>query len=183
MRPAQVVERPIKLTATSGALIGKGNFAHFMLKEIYEQPAVIGDTLHGLLNPWNEVVVLPPMSLDPTRISKLTLVGCGTSYHAALVARVLVRAHRPRPRRSRYRLRVPLPRLRDAGGRRCHLHLAVGGDRRHAGGDGVRPQAGSARAQRRQRAGKLDVRQADGASSRTPARRSAWPRPRPSPPS
>ena len=55
--------------------------------EIYEQPAVIGDTLHGLLNPWNEVVVLPPMSLDPTRISKLTLVGCGTSYHAALVAR------------------------------------------------------------------------------------------------
>ncbi|MGZ9035262.1 MAG: glutamine--fructose-6-phosphate transaminase (isomerizing), partial [Rhodospirillales bacterium] len=83
----QVVERPVKLTATSGALIGKGNFAHFMLKEIYEQPAVIGDTLHGLLNPWNEVVALPRMSLDPTRISKLTLVGCGTSYHAALVAK------------------------------------------------------------------------------------------------
>ena len=83
----QVVDRPVKLTATSGALIGKGNFAHFMLKEIYEQPAVIGDTLHGLLNPWNEVVALPRMSLDPTRISKLTLVGCGTSYHAALVAK------------------------------------------------------------------------------------------------
>ena len=82
-----MVERPVKLTATSGALIGKGNFAHFMLKEIYEQPAVIGDTLHGLLNPWNEVVVLPPLSFDPTRISKLTLIGCGTSYHAALVAK------------------------------------------------------------------------------------------------
>ena len=52
-----------------------------------QQPAVIGDTLHGLLNPWNEVVALPRMSLDPTRISKLTLVGCGTSYHAALVAK------------------------------------------------------------------------------------------------
>ena len=82
-----MVDRPIKLTATSGALIGKGNFAHFMLKEIYEQPAVMGDTLHGLLNPWNEVVALPPMSVDPTRVSKLTLIGCGTSYHAALVAK------------------------------------------------------------------------------------------------
>ncbi len=82
-----VVERPIRLTATSGALIGKGNFPHFMLKEIYEQPAVIGDTLHGLLNPWNEVVVLPQLGFDPTRISKLTLIGCGTSYHAAMVAR------------------------------------------------------------------------------------------------
>ncbi|MBK8173808.1 MAG: glutamine--fructose-6-phosphate transaminase (isomerizing) [Rhodospirillales bacterium] len=82
-----VVERPIKLTATSGAMIGKGNFAHFMLKEIYEQPAVIGDTLHGLLNPWNEVVVPPPLPFDLTRISKLTLVGCGTSFHAALVAK------------------------------------------------------------------------------------------------
>ena len=82
-----VIERPIKLTASSGALIGKGNFAHFMLKEIYEQPAVIGDSLHGVLNPWNEVVALPPLPFDLTRISKLTIIGCGTSYHAALVAK------------------------------------------------------------------------------------------------
>jgi len=82
-----VVERPVKLTATSGALIGKGNFPHFMLKEIYEQPAVIGDTLHGLLNPWNEVVALPPLPFDVTRISRLTIIGCGTSFHAALVAK------------------------------------------------------------------------------------------------
>ncbi len=38
-------------TALSGALIGKGNFRHFMQKEIFEQPAVIGDTLHALINP------------------------------------------------------------------------------------------------------------------------------------
>jgi glucosamine--fructose-6-phosphate aminotransferase (isomerizing) len=81
------VERPIKRTATSGALIGKGNFAHFMLKEIYEQPAVIGDTLHTLLNPWNQVVTMPPLGFDPTRIPRVTLVACGTSYHAALVAK------------------------------------------------------------------------------------------------
>ncbi len=36
---------PIRETALSGALIGKGNHRHFMQKEIYEQPAVIGDTL------------------------------------------------------------------------------------------------------------------------------------------
>ncbi|MEC7464440.1 MAG: glutamine--fructose-6-phosphate aminotransferase, partial [Pseudomonadota bacterium] len=40
-----VVEREVQKTATSGAVIGKGNFPHFMLKEIYEQPSVIGDTL------------------------------------------------------------------------------------------------------------------------------------------
>jgi glucosamine--fructose-6-phosphate aminotransferase (isomerizing) len=82
-----VVEREVKLTATSGALIGKGNFPHFMLKEIYEQPTVMGDTLHTLLNPWNQVIALPPLPFDLTRISRTTIIGCGTSYHAALVAK------------------------------------------------------------------------------------------------
>ena len=81
------VEREIKLTASSGAMIGKGNYAHFMLKEIYEQPAVIGDTLHSLLNPWNQVVTLPPMPFDAVRVPRVTMVACGTSYHAALTAR------------------------------------------------------------------------------------------------
>ncbi|MCB2101703.1 MAG: glutamine--fructose-6-phosphate transaminase (isomerizing) [Rhodobacterales bacterium] len=82
-----VVEREVKLTATSGAMIGKGNFPHFMLKEIYEQPAVIGDTLHTMLNPWNQVVTLPKMPFDPTRVSKVTIVACGTSFYAGLVAK------------------------------------------------------------------------------------------------
>jgi glucosamine--fructose-6-phosphate aminotransferase (isomerizing) len=83
----RIVERPVRQTATSGALIGKGNFPHFMLKEIYEQPTVMGDALHALLNPWNAVVSLPVLPFDLTRLTRLTLVGCGTSYHAALVAR------------------------------------------------------------------------------------------------
>jgi glutamine---fructose-6-phosphate transaminase (isomerizing) len=82
-----VVERPIRQTAVSGALIGKGNFPHFMLKEIYEQPAVIGDALRTLLNPWNELVVLPRLPFDVARLTRLTLIGCGSSYNAALVAR------------------------------------------------------------------------------------------------
>jgi glucosamine--fructose-6-phosphate aminotransferase (isomerizing) len=82
-----VVEREVKETATSGAMIGKGNFPHFMLKEIYEQPAVMGDSLHALLNPWNRVVTLPEIPFDLTRVNKVTLVACGTSYHAGMVAR------------------------------------------------------------------------------------------------
>ena len=83
----KVVEREIRQTATSGALIGKGNFPHFMLKEIYEQPAVMGDTLHALLNPWNQLVTLPDLQFDVTRIPRITIVACGTSYHAGLVAK------------------------------------------------------------------------------------------------
>lgn len=81
------VNRPIKMTATSGALIGKGNFPHFMLKEIYEQPTVMGDALHALLNPWNQLVAMPPFPFDLTRVTKVTIIGCGTSYHAGLVAK------------------------------------------------------------------------------------------------
>ena len=47
----QVVERPAQSTSLSGAAIGKGNYRHFMLKEIYEQPAVIGDTLTTMYDP------------------------------------------------------------------------------------------------------------------------------------
>jgi glucosamine--fructose-6-phosphate aminotransferase (isomerizing) len=82
-----VVERVVQQTSTSGAMIGKGNFPHFMLKEIYEQPAVIGDTLHTLLNPWNKVVTLRGVPFDLTRIPRVTIIACGTSFHAGMVAK------------------------------------------------------------------------------------------------
>ena len=74
-----VVERPVRQTAASGAMIGKGNFDHFMLKEIYEQPAVIGDTLHTLLNPWDQHVTLPDLPFALADISRITVIACGTS--------------------------------------------------------------------------------------------------------
>ena len=83
----KIVEREVRQTAVSGAMIGKGNYPHFMLKEIYEQPAVMGDTLHAMLNPWNQVIKLPEMPFDLTRVTKITIVACGTSYHAAMVAK------------------------------------------------------------------------------------------------
>ncbi|RZO38262.1 MAG: glutamine--fructose-6-phosphate transaminase (isomerizing) [Rhodospirillaceae bacterium] len=82
-----VVTREIQQTSSSGAMIGKGNFPHFMLKEIYEQPAVIGDTLQTILNPWNEMITLPELPFDLSKIPRVTIVACGTSYHAGMVAR------------------------------------------------------------------------------------------------
>jgi glucosamine--fructose-6-phosphate aminotransferase (isomerizing) len=82
-----IVERAIQQTSTSGAMIGKGNFPHFMLKEIYEQPAVMGDTLQSILNPWNKIVTLPKMPFDLAEIPRITIVACGTSFHAGMVAR------------------------------------------------------------------------------------------------
>src|SRR5580693_8622117 len=55
------VARPIRASALSGALIGKGNYRHFMEKEIFEQPAVIGDTLQALINPVSRSVNLPQL--------------------------------------------------------------------------------------------------------------------------
>src|SRR5512146_1299561 len=60
-RDNQKVARPVRETALSGALIGKGNYRHFMQKEIFEQPAVIGDTLHALVNPATRSVNLPEL--------------------------------------------------------------------------------------------------------------------------
>jgi glucosamine--fructose-6-phosphate aminotransferase (isomerizing) len=80
-------DRPVRETKSLGDAAGKGNFAHYMLKEIYEQPTVIGDTLAGFFNPHDRTVTLPDLPVDFARVSRLQLLACGTSYHAALVAR------------------------------------------------------------------------------------------------
>ncbi|MBY0511413.1 MAG: glutamine--fructose-6-phosphate transaminase (isomerizing), partial [Rhodospirillaceae bacterium] len=81
------VERPIVQTALSGALIGKGEYRHYMLKEIYEQPQVLGDTLRALFNPAARSITLPPMPFDLSKVERITAVACGTAYYACLVAK------------------------------------------------------------------------------------------------
>ncbi len=81
------VERPVRASTLSGALIGKGNYRHFMQKEIFEQPAVIGDTLRALINPATRTVHLPELPFALGRIERVTLVGCGTAYHACMTAK------------------------------------------------------------------------------------------------
>ena len=83
----EMVERPIKITSLTGAATGKGNFQHYMQKEIYEQPSVIGQTLNIYFNPTTSRISLPNLPFDLKDISQVTLVACGTSYYAGLVAR------------------------------------------------------------------------------------------------
>jgi glucosamine--fructose-6-phosphate aminotransferase (isomerizing) len=82
-----VVERPIQETAAIGDAIGKGNYVHYMLKEIYEQPTVIGDTLVSFVNPDSLVVSLPDLPVDFAALPRLQMLACGSSWHAALIAR------------------------------------------------------------------------------------------------
>jgi len=82
-----VVERAVKQTAVSGAMIGKGEYRHFMQKEIFEQPAVIGDTLHSYVNPLQRKVQLPPLPVDLAGVPRLTVSACGTAYYAGMVGK------------------------------------------------------------------------------------------------
>ncbi len=81
------VSRPVRETSLSGAMIGKGNHRHFMKKEIFEQPAVIGDTLQSLFNPVTRSVHLPSLPFDLAAIDRVTIIACGTSYNAGLIAK------------------------------------------------------------------------------------------------
>ena len=81
------VDRPIREAAAAGAVIGKGNYRHFMQKEIFEQPEVIGDTLHALINPATRTVHLPELPFALRELERVTLIACGTAYHACIVAK------------------------------------------------------------------------------------------------
>ncbi len=83
------VRREIKESALSNSSVDKGPYAHYMLKEIFEQPGVISETLEGRIHNGHlleasfghEATAL----LDKTR--HIQIVACGTSYHAGMVAR------------------------------------------------------------------------------------------------
>ena len=81
------VRRKICSSGHTGEQFSKGNFAHFMLKEIYDQPAAIGDTLSALVNPIQKSVNLPELSFELANISRVTIIACGTSYYAGLIAK------------------------------------------------------------------------------------------------
>lgn len=82
------VERPIRVTAQSGATTGKGAYRHFMLKEIHEQPAVIGDTLNSFISPSTGHVSIPEDVLDALeKAPRITLVACGTAFYSCMVAK------------------------------------------------------------------------------------------------
>ena len=81
------VTREVKLTALSGAAVGKGNYRHFMEKELHEHPGVIGDTLHQMVDPASRAVNLPKLPFDPAKLSRVSLSACGGAYFAAMAGR------------------------------------------------------------------------------------------------
>ena len=82
------LEREIRITAQSGALSGKGEFKHFMLKEIYEQPAVIGDTLNAYIHPSTGHISIPDDIKEAIiQTPRITLIACGTAFYACMVAK------------------------------------------------------------------------------------------------
>lgn len=81
------VQREIKLTRQTGAAIGKGNYRHFMEKELHEHPAAIADTLHRMVRPSTRAVALPNLPFDLASFSRVSLTACGGAYFAALAGR------------------------------------------------------------------------------------------------
>ncbi|MFZ5608600.1 MAG: glutamine--fructose-6-phosphate transaminase (isomerizing) [Pseudomonadota bacterium] len=83
----QPVTRRVDQSSVSSALIDKGNYRHFMLKEIFEQPNVVSQTMAAYLNPLEGTIRLPKLPLDLAAVTKVNIVACGTSYYAGMVAR------------------------------------------------------------------------------------------------
>jgi glucosamine--fructose-6-phosphate aminotransferase (isomerizing) len=81
------VDRPIVASGATASAIEKGNFRHFMQKEIYEQPVVVAQTLRSYLRRVDQTVALPQIDFDLSKISRITVVACGTSYYAGMVAK------------------------------------------------------------------------------------------------
>lgn len=83
----QPVERAITQSGVDSAVISKGNHRHYMIKEIYEQPIVVAQTLRSYLQRMDETLTLPIPEFDLSEIKRVTIVACGTSYYAGMVAR------------------------------------------------------------------------------------------------
>jgi glucosamine--fructose-6-phosphate aminotransferase (isomerizing) len=81
------VERDVTTSGASAAAIEKGNYRHFMQKEIFEQPTVVAQTLSSYIRQVDLTVALPDVDFDLSAIRRITIVACGTSYYAGMVAK------------------------------------------------------------------------------------------------
>ena len=86
----QEVQRPITHNRISGAMVGKDGYRHFMLKEIYEQPQVVGDTLNAFAPAGSGDFALPPFPFELGTIPRITIIACGTACLAGAVARLWI---------------------------------------------------------------------------------------------
>jgi glutamine---fructose-6-phosphate transaminase (isomerizing) len=83
----KAVERPVARSLATSLLVDKGNYRHFMAKEINEQQEVIGHTLAAYTDLATNSVEIPALPVDCANISRLSISACGTAFYAGLVAK------------------------------------------------------------------------------------------------
>ena len=86
-RDNRPVTRAVNTSGASATAIEKGNYRHFMQKEIFEQPTVVAQTLRSYIRQVDQSVALPQFDFDLSTINRVTIVACGTSYYAGMVAK------------------------------------------------------------------------------------------------
>ena len=87
------VERKTQRITWDPVMAEKAGYKHFMLKEIYEQPWAVKETIVGRVSPEKGDVYLDDLGLDANAlgsVERVVLLACGTSWHAALVAKFLI---------------------------------------------------------------------------------------------
>ena len=80
------VERDVTILQGGPAVAEKGNYRHFMLKEIYEQPETVGRTMINYIDELR-LTANPPTELDFTDVNRIIIIACGTACYAAMVAK------------------------------------------------------------------------------------------------
>jgi len=85
-RNNQPVEREIVESGASSAPVEKGNYRHYMQKEIFEQPIVVAQTLQTYVRPFEGEVALPA-DADLQSVERVTIVACGTSFYVAMIGK------------------------------------------------------------------------------------------------
>ena len=86
------ITRPIFQVDWDAQMAEKGGYAHFMLKEIHEQPTALRETMRGRVTPDGEVE-FPDLGLSEAllkRVNRCVIIACGTAYHAGLVAKFAI---------------------------------------------------------------------------------------------
>jgi len=81
------VKRQIQRSPAGGLLAEKGNYRHFMAKEIHEQPEVVGHTIAHYVDMAALRLKPFPWPADPKTLSRLSIIGCGTAYMAGLIGK------------------------------------------------------------------------------------------------
>ena len=87
------VHKEVKSITWSPSMAEKGGYRHFMLKEIFEQPRAVSDTIRGRFSVEAGTVNLDEFGLSPDmmkEIDKIFVVACGTSWHAALMGKYMI---------------------------------------------------------------------------------------------